>query len=116
MNNCTFAGRAGGPAELRSTGGGQSVANFSLAVDRFKKDAGPIWIEVTIWAKLAETVSKYITKGKQLVVTGEIDLQTYETRENGTKTKLTLNAKQITLMGGGEAAPEVDDPEGPTPF
>ena len=43
MNTAVFAGRAGQAAQLNKTKGGDSVANFSLAVDRFKKDDGPLW-------------------------------------------------------------------------
>ena len=106
MNVSTFAGRAGKAAELRKTQGGDSVANFSLAVDRFKKDDGPLWVKVTLWGKQADGLTKYITKGKQLVVTGSVDLSSYETKDGETRTDLVLRANNVTLMGGGEAAAE----------
>jgi single-strand DNA-binding protein len=106
MNNVTFAGRAGGPAVVRKIKGGDSVANFSLAVDRFKKEDGPLWVKVTLWAKQADALAQYITKGKQLVVSGSADLQSYETKDGETRTDLVVRAISVTLMGGGEAAAE----------
>lgn len=111
MNISTFAGRAGQAAELRKTKGGDSVANFSLAVDRFKKDDGPLWVKVTLWGKQADGLTKYITKGKQLVVTGSVDLSSYETKDGETRTDLVLRANNVTLMGGGEAAAAQDEEE-----
>jgi single-strand DNA-binding protein len=106
MNNCTFAGRAGRDAEIRKTSEGQSVANFSLAVDRYRKDEGPIWIKVVLWGKQADNLTQYITKGKQLAVSGSVDLRTYETSGGETRTELTLNAQNVTLLGGGEKTSE----------
>lgn len=101
MNNCTFAGRVGQDAELITTPSGQSLCKFSLAVDRFKKDQGPIWLRVSVWGKQAENLTQYITKGKQLSVSGSIDLRSYETKSGESRTDLVLSAQNITLMGGG---------------
>lgn len=95
-------GRAGGPAVLRKTSSGQSVAGFSLAVDRQKKDAEPIWVKVSIWGQLAETLTPFITKGKMLFVAGSVDTNTYTTKEGETRFELTLNANSVRLLGGGE--------------
>lgn len=106
MNTAVFAGRAGQAAQLNKTKGGDSVANFSLAVDRFKKDDGPLWVSVSLWGKQAENLAKYITKGKQIVVSGSVDLQTYQARDGEARTSLTLRANNVTLQGGGESAQE----------
>jgi single-strand DNA-binding protein len=111
MNNCCFSGRAGQDAELRYTGAGQAVASFNLAVDRFNKKDGPIWIKITLWAKQAENLAKFITTGKQLSVAGEIDLETYKNRNDEMVTKLVLNARQVTLLGGGSAPTEETEQE-----
>lgn len=109
MNQCTFAGRAGSEAQIRKTNGDQSVASFSLAVDRFKKDAGPLWVKVTLWGKTADGVARFVTKGKQLVVSGEVDLNSYQTKDGETRTEITLNAARVTLMGGGEEHKSEED-------
>jgi len=112
MNQCTFAGRSGNDAEGRYTTSGQAVANFNLAVDRPKRNGEkqqPLWVKVTLWGKTAEGVAKFITKGKQLVVSGDVDLRSYQTRDGETRTDLTLNARQVTLMGGGEQRSDANE-------
>ena|ERR1700677_295384 len=111
MNSVVFAGRAGQAAVVRKIKGGDSVANFSLAVDRFKKDDGPLWVKVTLWGKQADALAPYITKGKQLVVSGSADLQSYETKDGETRTDLVVRAISVTLMGGGEANTAQDEVE-----
>lgn len=101
MNNAVFVGRAGQEARLNSTGSGEKVANFSLAVDRFKKDAGPLWVSVSVWGKQGENLAQYITKGKQVAVAGEVDIRTYDYKGEQ-RTELTLRAASVRLLGGGE--------------
>lgn len=115
MNSCVFVGRVGNDAELKSTSSGTSLTKFSLAVDRPKKGGekqDPIWVRVTLWGKQAESLAQYITKGKQIAVSGEIDLRTYETSSGEERTDLTLNANRVTLLGGGaEKQRETVQPE-----
>jgi single-strand DNA-binding protein len=113
MNTATFAGRLGRDPETRSVGD-KTVTNFSLAVDRFKKDDGPLWVDVSAWGKLGENVQRYITKGREVVVTGRVDLRVY-TKNDGTQgASLTLDARDVTFVGGkgdGEGfAPRADSP------
>ena len=111
-NNSTFIGRVGRNAEVRYTAGGQAVSNFSIAVDRFKKNAQPLWISVTLWGKLAESISQYIVKGKLVAVSGEADLRSYETKGGEQRTELTVNAQGVKLLAGGRddsQKPAADD-------
>lgn len=113
MNSCVFSGRAAGSAELKKTQSGQSSSQFSLAVDRPKRNGekqDPLWVRVTLWGKLAETVSQFISKGKQLTVSGSVDLRSYELQSGEKRTDLTLNADKLTLLGGGEKKTEEELP------
>lgn len=100
MNTATFAGRTGGDAIVRQASG-EPVMNFSLAVNRYKKDDGPLWVRVTMWGERVNKLSEYITKGREVVVSGSVDLKTYTDNEGTERTELTLNARELTLMGGG---------------
>jgi single-strand DNA-binding protein len=93
MKTITIAGNVGKDAEVRQTQGGQSVTGFTVAVtDRQKATT---WFDVSLWGKRGETVAQYVTKGAKIVVTGELS-----TREHNGKTYLTVNASDVTLMGG----------------
>lgn len=94
MKNLTIAGNIGKSAELRSTGSGEKVAGFSVAVDDgFGDKKRTLWFDVSIWGKRAETLAPMLTRGGKVCVTGDLS-----TREHDGKTYLTLRAAEVTLM------------------
>ena len=96
MNACNFIGRVGKDAVCRFTQGGDPVTGWSLAVDSGYGDKKQtIWIDCSAWGKRFEKVGEYITKGAQLGVTGELG-----TREHEGKTYITLDVRDVTLIGG----------------
>lgn len=96
MNSCNFIGRVGKDAITRHPQGGTPVTSWSLAVDTgFGKNKSTIWLDCTLWGERGEKVAKYIVKGSQLGVTGEIG-----TREHDGKTYVTLRVENVTLVGG----------------
>jgi single-strand DNA-binding protein len=98
MKNLTIAGNIGKSAELRSTGNGEKVAGFTVAVDDgFGQNKRTLWFDVSIWGKRAETLAPMLTKGGKVCVTGDMS-----TREYDGKTYLTLRANDVTLQGGGQ--------------
>ena len=68
LNHITIMGRLTRDPEMRVTGSGISVANFSVAVDRDfpSKESGEKetdFIDCVAWRKTAEFVTKYFFKG-----------------------------------------------------
>lgn len=118
MNIWTGVGRLGRDAELRYTAGGVAVSNFSIAVDRPKKGGEkqkPLWLKVTLWGKIAEVLTKYLTKGKQVAVSGELDIREWQDREGAARTSTEINARNVTLLGGGTQQDDApaDSPSAP---
>lgn len=99
MNSFTIAGKIGRDAEVRYTDGGRSVTNFSVAVNRYKKEV--MWVRVAVWGEYGESISQYLTKGTSVAVQGELDVRTYES-DGGTKVSIDLNGRQVTLLGGNQ--------------
>ena len=94
MKSLTIAGNIGKSAELRSTGNGDKVASFYVAVDDgFGDKKRTLWFDVSIWGKRAEVLAPMLTKGGKVCVTGDLS-----TREHEGKTYLTLRAAEVTLM------------------
>ena len=54
-----------------------------------------VWLDCSLWGDRGERVAQYITKGSQLGVSGELG-----TREHDGKTYVTLNVREVTLVGG----------------
>jgi single-strand DNA-binding protein len=100
MMQLTLAGTCGKNAELRQTGGGDSVLSFSLAVDGGKDKNGnkrdSTWFDCSIWGKRADALQGYITKGSKIVVTGRPTAREY----NG-KVYMGCAVQELTFMGGG---------------
>lgn len=102
MNYGHFAGRLGRDAELRSTPSGQSVANFALAVDAgWGDNKQTLWVDCAIWGERAEKLAPYLVKGKQVSVSGDLGLRTFEKRDKTAGASITLSVQRLTLQGGG---------------
>lgn len=96
MKSITIAGNIGRDAVTRTTGGGDKVTGFTVAVeDRQGKEKATIWFDVAIWGARGEKLAEYLTKGGKVVVAGDLS-----TREHEGKTYLSVRADQVTLMGG----------------
>lgn len=78
MNSLILSGYVGKDPEVRVTQSGMTIANFSLGVNRrFSKDKTD-WFNCTAFNKTAEFIEKYIRKGNQIVLEGEIQNDNYE--------------------------------------
>ena len=82
MNNCDFIGRVTKDIELKQTPEGKSFCRFTLACDRgYKTSEGkkPVdFIPCVSWGSMAETISKYVSKGNRFSVSGELRTGSYE--------------------------------------
>ena len=96
MNNFNAIGRVGKDAVIRHTTGGKAVTGWSLAVDKgWGDNKQTIWLDCSLWGERGQKLADHITKGAQIGVTGEIG-----TREHDGKTYLTLDVRDVTLVGG----------------
>jgi single-strand DNA-binding protein len=83
VNVVVLCGRLTRDAELKYTAGGLPICSFSLALNRAVKKNDqwvddPTFIDVTLFGKLGESVSKYLLKGGQVVVHGGIKQERWE--------------------------------------
>lgn len=111
-------GNLGGDVELRYTGNGEAVANFSVAANETYNDRSGQrqerveWFNVVCWGKLAENCSQYLAKGRQVYVEGKQQTRSWES--DGVKHyKTELIASRVDFLGqrgdgGGGGAPAED--------
>jgi single-strand DNA-binding protein len=116
------AGYLGRDPELRYTGDGTPVANFSMATTRrFSRQDGTsreetIWFRVTVWRRQAEICNQYLQKGRAVLVEGELkpDPETGGPRvwvgNDGTsRASYELTGRTVRFLGGrGDVAPMGD--------
>ena len=109
INNVTIAGRLTRDVELRYTGSGTPVGNFTLAVDRpFKNAQGEKevdFINCVIWRKSAEALANYTKKGSAIAVVGRIQVRNYENKE-GAKVYITEVVCEMFSMLESKAVTE----------
>lgn len=109
MKAITIAGGIGRDAQLRTTGNGDKVAGFPLAVSEgFGDKQRTLWFDVSIWGKRAETLAPMLTKGGKVCVSGD-----FSTREHEGKTYLTVRAAEVTLMSARQDGQRQERREGP---
>ena len=100
-------GNLGKDPEVRFTGSGQPVCNFSLATNESwtdksgQKQERTEWHRIVVWGKSAENCGKYLAKGRQALVEGR--LQTREYEKDGQKHYQTeIVATSVQFIGGGK--------------
>ncbi|OZI26679.1 single-stranded DNA-binding protein [Bordetella genomosp. 9] len=100
LNRCEFIGRLGRDPETRYGADGGCVVNFSLAVGWKTKDKdGTEWVRIVVFGKLAEICAEYLTKGKQVYVSGRMRTREYE--KDGDKRYVTeVVADQMQMLAG----------------
>jgi single-strand DNA-binding protein len=104
INSVVLVGRLVRDAELRYTNAGTAVCKFSLAVNR-RKRTGDTWddevsfFDIVLWGKQGEAVSRYLEKGKQVSVAGELRQNRWE-QDGQTRSKVEVVALNVQLLGG----------------
>lgn len=92
MNKVILVGRLVRDPELRTTTSGLSNVSFSVAVPRNRTNAQgereADFINCVAWRNIAETISKYFSKGSQIVIEGRIQTRNY-TAQDGNKRYVT---------------------------
>ena len=82
MNRATLIGNVGQEPAIKQIGD-KKVAKFSLATSKqYKKNGEKVtettWHNIVIWSPIAEIVEKYVNKGNQIFIEGEIRYRTYD--------------------------------------
>lgn len=115
INKVILVGNVGRDPEIRSLGNGDQVASLSIATsDRWKdKNSGERkerteWHKVSVFQKgLVGVIEKYVTKGTQLYVEGQLRTRKYTTQDGQEKysTEIVLSGYDGTMqiLGGGNS-------------
>jgi len=96
LNQCSFIGRLGKDPDFQVTQNGKPVTKFSLAVDQGKDQT--MWLNITTWDKLAETVEKYARKGMQVFVQGKLQLRPYKDKQKVERVSVEIIASIVQLL------------------
>jgi single-strand DNA-binding protein len=106
INYATISGNLTRSPELRTTQGGTEVLTIGVAVnDRWKNPQSGEWedrpnfIDCTMFGKRASSVSRFLSKGMKVCVTGKLRQSTWQDRQTGkNRSKLEVVVDEIEFM------------------
>ena len=104
VNKVILVGRLGRDPETRYTGGGQAVANFTMATDESYKDKNgerqkrTEWHRITAWGKLAEICQQYLKKGTMVYIEGRIQSREWQDKEGQKRTSYDIVANTMKML------------------
>ena len=113
LNKCMVIGNLGADPEMRYTANGTPVTSFRVATSRQysgsdgERHEETEWFSVVTWARLAETCSQYLSKGRQVFVEGRMQTRSWEGQDGQKRYRTELIADTVKFLGGrdgGEAS------------
>lgn len=108
VNKVTLLGNVGRDPEIKFTGSGTAVANFSIATSERFKDKSGEWADRTEWhtlvayARTAEIVRDYVQKGSKLYIEGRLQTRSWDDKEGRKVYRTEIIVTDIALLSGRE--------------
>jgi len=104
FNQVILIGNLTRDPELRVTPKGTSICQFGMAVNRtYKDEAGNTREEVSFfdieaWAKAGETIAKFMTKGRSMLVQGRLRQDTWEDKNQTSSDGKPLKRSRVKIV------------------
>jgi single-strand DNA-binding protein len=106
LNKVLLMGNLTRDPELRTLPSGMAVCNFGMAINRNftdregNKREETTFVDVESFGKQAETISRYMNKGRGIFVEGRLKLDQWETPAGEKRSKLRVNLENFQFVGG----------------
>src|ERR671919_2138110 len=122
FNKVILLGNLTRDPEVRYTPKGSAVCDLGIAVNRqYTLDNGEkreevTYVDVVLWARLAEIAGEYLKKGRPIFIEGRLQMDSWEDKQTGQKrSKLRVVGETMQLLGGrptGAAGASAEGGEG----
>lgn len=107
FNKVILMGNLTRDPQVRYTQKGSATAEIGLAVNRtwFDKQTNQkkeevTFLDVTLWGRDAEIAGEYLTKGRQVLIEGRLQLDTWDDKATGQKrSKLKVVCESFIMPG-----------------
>jgi len=113
FNKVILLGNLTRDPEIRYTPKGSAVCDLGIAVNRqYTLENGErreevTYVDVVLWARLAEIAAEYLKKGRPVFIEGRLQLDTWDDKQSGQKrSKLRVIGENMQMLGsrpGGAA-------------
>lgn len=117
INKVIALGNLGKDPEIKFLPSGQAVCNFSLAVSQTWKDkqTGEMkerteWMNIEVWGNQAEACEKYLSKGSQCYVEGEMRTDKWQDKDGNDRWTTKVRANNTLFIGSRSDAPNHSGP------
>jgi single-strand DNA-binding protein len=98
MNLFFGIGRLSNAPELRTTTNGISVCTFNIAINDKRDKDKTTFLNVVTWRGLADNCAKFLQKGQQVAVVGEIQIRSYEAKDGSKKSVTEIVASEVEFL------------------
>lgn len=100
LNHIVIMGRLTRDPELRRTGSGIAVTNFTLAVERDfagkdQSEKETDFIDCVAWRQAGEFVGKYFTKGRMACVSGQLQIRSWTDKDGNKRRNAEVVADNV---------------------
>lgn len=133
MNIIAIKGRLVRDPVLKTTQSGVSVCNVTVAVDRAYSPDGDKqtdFFDCVFWRQGADFVSRYFSKGKEIIVTGEMQSRKWTDKDGNPRTSWEIQNCHAEFCGSAKASDStqnttvqpatgfvpIDEPDSSLPF
>lgn len=100
LNRTTVQGRITRPIELRRTNSGTSVTSFTVAwSEKYKDNETTLFLPCVAWKSTAELLSKYFTKGQEIIVDGHLTTRKWQDKNGNDRETVELTVERVHFCG-----------------
>lgn len=101
LNQCHHIGRLVHDPEITTTPSGKTIATFTLAITEKTKDTETTdYIDFKAWSPLADSIGKYCTKGRELLVISKARQERWQDKQTGKqRSRITFLAQSVQFLG-----------------
>lgn len=118
VNKVILIGNLGADPELRQTSGGSAVCELRLATNEQWKDQNgdrkerTEWHRIVVWGRQAESVARFMKKGRSVYVEGRLQTREWTDKENVKRYTTEIIATNVVFLqsGGGGGGGGMDGP------
>ena len=98
-----IVGRLGKDPEIRSTNSGKKCGTFSVATSKTwisngNKEEKTEWHRIVVWEKLADLAEKYLKKGMQIYIEGELQTRQWQDQQGLKHFVTEIIASSMTFL------------------
>ena len=108
FNKVILMGHLTRDPEYRVTDNGHQICKFGIALNRrFTTKSGEqreetTFVDVDAFGRQGETISKYFTKGKPILVEGRLRMDEWENQQGERRSKLMVNLESFSFVSDGQ--------------